>query len=66
MTTEPLPADDIPLFQSGQAAQCFFLCIALNFPCYALLTYLGWWLVDNEPHRMFNNENDPLPDIGLS
>jgi len=44
--TEPLPADDVPLFQAGQAAQCFFVGIALNFPYYALLIYLGWWLVD--------------------
>ena len=46
MTTEPVPADDIPLFQAGQAVQCFFVGIALNFPYYALSIYLGWWLVD--------------------
>ena len=46
MATEPLPADDIPLFQAGQAAQCFFVGIVLDIPWYALLIYLGWWLVD--------------------
>ena len=46
MRTEPLPADDIPLFQAGQAAQCFFVGIVLNFPYHAFLIYSVWWLVD--------------------
>jgi len=44
--TEPLPIDDVPLFQAGQDVQCFFVGIALNVPYYTLLIYLGWWLVD--------------------
>ena len=44
--TQPLPIDDVPLFQAGQDVQCFFVGIALNVPYYTLLIYLGWWLVD--------------------
>jgi hypothetical protein len=46
MATEPLPADDIPLFQAGQAAQCYFVGLALNIPYYALMILVGWWLID--------------------
>ena len=55
MATEPLPADDIPLFQAGQAAQCFFVGIALNVPYYALLIYLCWWSVDKWRARTSEN-----------
>jgi len=44
--TEPLPADDVALFQLGQGAQCFFVGITLNVPYYTALIFGGWWLVD--------------------
>ena len=44
--TEPLPADDVALFQLGQGAQCFFVGITLNVPYYTALIFTGWWLVD--------------------
>jgi hypothetical protein len=44
--TEPLPADDVALFQLGQGAQCFFVGITLNLPYYTALIFGGWWLVD--------------------
>ena len=45
-STEPLPDDDIPLFEAGQDAQCFFVGLALNIPYYALLVLGIWWLID--------------------
>ena len=45
-STEPLPDDDVPLFQAGQDAQCYFVGLALNIPYYALLVLLVWWLID--------------------
>jgi hypothetical protein len=44
--TEPLPADDVALFQLGQGAQCFFVGITLNVPYYTALIFGGWWFVD--------------------
>ena len=44
--TEPLPTDDVALFQLGQGAQCFFVGITLNVPYYTALIFGGWWLVD--------------------
>lgn len=44
--TEPLPADDVALFQLGQGAQCFFVGITLNVPYYTALIFGCWWLVD--------------------
>jgi hypothetical protein len=44
--TEPLPADDVALFQMGQGAQCFFVGVTLNVPYYTALIFAGWWLVD--------------------
>jgi hypothetical protein len=40
-----LPADDIPLFEAGREAGCFFTGLILNIPYYALLMGGGWWLV---------------------
>lgn len=44
--TEPLPADDIPLFEMGQAVSCWFAGIALDIPYHTLLIFGAWWLVD--------------------
>jgi len=44
--TEPLPADDVALFQLGQGAECFFVGITLNVPYYTALIFTSWWLVD--------------------
>lgn len=44
--TEPLPMDDIPLFEMGQAVECFFVGITLDIPYHTLLIFGGWWLVD--------------------
>ena len=44
--TEPLPKDDVALFQLGQGAQCYFVGITLNVPYYTALIFAGWWLVD--------------------
>jgi hypothetical protein len=46
ISTEPLPDDDIPLFQAGQEAQCYFVGLVLNIPYYLLLILVGWWLID--------------------
>jgi hypothetical protein len=46
IATEPLPDDDVPLFQAGQLAQCYFVTLALDVPYYLLLILIGWWLVD--------------------
>jgi hypothetical protein len=45
-STEPLPDDDIPLFEAGQDAQCYFVGLALNIPYYALLVLVIWWFID--------------------
>jgi hypothetical protein len=45
-STEPLPADDIPIFQAGQQAQCYFVGLALNIPYYVFLILVGWWFID--------------------
>jgi hypothetical protein len=44
--TEPLPTDDIPLFEAGRAIDCYFTGLILNIPYYALLMYGAWWLVE--------------------
>ena len=46
MASEALPDDDIPLFQAGQEAQCYFAGLALNTPYYALLVFIAWWLLE--------------------
>jgi hypothetical protein len=44
--TEPLPTDDLPIYEAGRAAQCFFITFVLNIPYYALSIYGLWWLLD--------------------
>jgi hypothetical protein len=51
ISTEPLPDDDIPLFQAGQDVQCYFVGLALNLPYYSVLILIGWWLIDKRRRR---------------
>jgi hypothetical protein len=46
IATEALPADDVPIFQMGQAAQCYFVGLILNVPYYACLILFVWWLFE--------------------
>jgi hypothetical protein len=59
IATEPLPADDLPLFQLGQAAQCDFVGFLLNVPYYACLILFGWWLFERwaTNHKVATNES---------
>jgi hypothetical protein len=45
-STEPRPDDDIPLFEAGQDAQCYFVGLALNIPYFALWVLMAWWAID--------------------
>jgi hypothetical protein len=51
--TEPLPVDDVALFQLGQGAQCYFVGITLNVPYYTALIFGSWWLVDKLRSRKY-------------
>jgi hypothetical protein len=46
IATEPRPADDIPLFEMGQAIHCYFVTLALDIPYYMIFILIGWWLLD--------------------
>ena len=65
--SELVPADDLPLFEAGQAVRCFFVGTALNFPYYVLLIYLGWWFVDKWRARRqhVRLKKDPRPSGSL-
>lgn len=54
--TEPLPTDDIPLFEAGRDAGCFFTGLILNLPYYALLIYGGWRLVEKQRSAKLHKE----------
>lgn len=46
IATQRLPDDDVPLFQAGQLAQCYFVTLALDIPYYLFLILVAWWFVD--------------------
>jgi len=44
--TEPLPVDEVAIFEMGQAVECFFVGIVLDIPYQTILIFVVWWLVD--------------------
>jgi hypothetical protein len=46
VSTEPIPNDDIPLFQAAQGIHCYFVGLVLDIPYFFFLILIGWWLID--------------------